>query len=39
ATSTITPIVFTNLEEGETIDLSKEGTVSREDKDIITISK
>ncbi|WP_375162201.1 glucose-specific PTS transporter subunit IIBC [Fictibacillus sp. WQ 8-8] len=35
--SVITPIVFTNLAEGESIHLEKTGTVSKGEEDIITI--
>lgn len=37
--SIMTPIVFTNLEEGEKITIKKQGNVSLKEKDIITISK
>jgi PTS system D-glucosamine-specific IIC component len=37
AKSTITPIVFTNLQEGQTISLMKQGTVSQGEKNIIKI--
>ncbi|WP_353407738.1 glucose-specific PTS transporter subunit IIBC [Bacillus velezensis] len=37
--SLMTPIVFTNLAEGEAISLSAEGTVKREQKDIVKIGK
>ncbi len=39
ATSTITPIVFTNLKSGETISIVKEGNVSLNQEGIITINK
>ncbi|WP_226086415.1 glucose-specific PTS transporter subunit IIBC [Mesobacillus sp. S13] len=39
ATSTITPIVFTNLSEGESIVINKKGNVDVKDEDIIKISK
>ncbi|WP_026582834.1 glucose-specific PTS transporter subunit IIBC [Bacillus sp. J33] len=39
ATSKITPIVFTNLEQGETVKINKPGAVDLKDKDIIMISK
>ncbi|MCM3125793.1 MULTISPECIES: glucose-specific PTS transporter subunit IIBC [unclassified Mesobacillus] len=39
ATSIITPIVFTNLSEGESIVINKEGNVDVKDENIITISK
>ncbi|WP_110926124.1 glucose-specific PTS transporter subunit IIBC [Bacillus massiliglaciei] len=37
ATSTITPIVFTNLPEGSSISLKKQGRVELEEKNIISI--
>ncbi|KXZ14735.1 PTS glucose transporter subunit IICBA [Bacillus nakamurai] len=37
--SLMTPIVFTNLAEGETIAISAEGSVKREQKDIVKIGK
>lgn len=39
APSIITPIVFTNLKEGETIQIDKNGTVESGEKDIISIIK
>lgn len=39
APAIITPIVFTNLQEGEKINIKKSGSVSLEEKDIIEISK
>jgi glucose PTS system EIICBA or EIICB component len=39
ATSTITPIVFTNLQQGEAIKINKPGAVDLKEKDIIVISK
>lgn len=39
ATSIITPIVFTNLSEGESIVINKQGNVDVKDENIITISK
>ncbi|MBT2663065.1 glucose-specific PTS transporter subunit IIBC [Bacillus sp. ISL-45] len=39
ATSIITPIVFTNLSEGESIVINKKGNVDVKDENIITISK
>jgi len=39
ATSTITPIVFTNLGEGESVTINKLGNVELEEKDILTITK
>ncbi|CAM4118330.1 glucose-specific PTS transporter subunit IIBC [Mesobacillus thioparans] len=39
ATSIITPIVFTNLAEGESIVINKEGNVDVKDENIIMISK
>ena len=39
APSIITPIVFTNLKEGETIQIDKSGTVESGEKDIISIIK
>lgn len=39
ATSIITPIVFTNLSEGESIVINKEGNVDVKVENIITISK
>lgn len=39
ATSKITPIVFTNLEQGETVTINKPGDVDLKEKEIITISK
>ncbi|WP_323125861.1 glucose-specific PTS transporter subunit IIBC [Gracilibacillus oryzae] len=37
APSIVTPVIFTNLQEGQTVKLNVEGTVNKEDKDIITI--
>lgn len=37
--SLMTPIVFTNLAEGETIEISAKGSVKREQKDIVKIGK
>lgn len=37
ATSTITPVVFTNLKDGETVVLNKQGDVETGEEDIITI--
>ena len=39
ATSIITPIVFTNLQQGEGIKINKPGAVDLKEKDIIVISK
>ncbi|TLS39198.1 glucose-specific PTS transporter subunit IIBC [Pseudalkalibacillus caeni] len=39
ATSTITPIIFTNLKDGERVILNKQGNSSREEQNIITIKK
>ena len=39
ASSIITPIVFTNLKEGESIQINKNGTVAIGEKDIISIIK
>ncbi|WP_079504139.1 glucose-specific PTS transporter subunit IIBC [Mesobacillus jeotgali] len=39
ATSIITPIVFTNLSEGESIVINKQGNVDVNEENIITISK
>lgn len=39
ATSIITPIVFTNLQQGEAIKINKPGAVDLKEKDIIVISK
>ncbi|GAE31098.1 glucose-specific PTS transporter subunit IIBC [Alkalihalobacillus hemicellulosilyticus] len=38
ATSTITPIVFTNLAEGQSVNIISENSVSRNDSEIITIN-
>ncbi|WP_046175736.1 glucose-specific PTS transporter subunit IIBC [Domibacillus indicus] len=37
ATSTITPIIFTNLAEGQSVTVEKPGTVKNGDADVITI--
>ncbi|MBB5172347.1 glucose-specific PTS transporter subunit IIBC [Texcoconibacillus texcoconensis] len=37
--SIITPIVFTNLDEGQSVQLQKEGTVSTGDENLVTIEK
>ncbi|WP_409252674.1 glucose-specific PTS transporter subunit IIBC [Bacillus sp. SCS-153A] len=37
APSTITPIIFTNLKEGQTVTIEKEGTVKAKDENIISI--
>lgn len=37
AKSSITPIVFTNLKEGEQVVIAKQGNVKREEKDIVTV--
>ncbi|WP_077623910.1 glucose-specific PTS transporter subunit IIBC [Sediminibacillus massiliensis] len=37
AASTITPIVFTNLEEGKQVEVKAQGNVTKNDKDIIAI--
>ncbi|MET1030744.1 glucose-specific PTS transporter subunit IIBC [Domibacillus tundrae] len=37
ATSTITPIIFTNLAEGQSVTVEKPGTVKNGDKNVITI--
>ncbi|MBO1914863.1 PTS glucose transporter subunit IIA, partial [Microvirga sp. 3-52] len=39
ATSIITPIIFTNLFEGEEIGINKLGHVDRQEENIITIKK
>ncbi|WNS78789.1 glucose-specific PTS transporter subunit IIBC [Domibacillus sp. DTU_2020_1001157_1_SI_ALB_TIR_016] len=39
ATSIITPVVFTNLLEGESLIINKEGNVELKEENIITISK
>ena len=39
ATSIITPIIFTNLFEGETVVLNKSGHVELKEEDIVTIEK
>ncbi|WP_042221162.1 glucose-specific PTS transporter subunit IIBC [Oceanobacillus manasiensis] len=39
AKSTITPVVFTNLLEGESLTLQKQGTITANEKDIIRIEK
>ncbi|CAM4007022.1 glucose-specific PTS transporter subunit IIBC [Mesobacillus zeae] len=39
ASSTITPIVFTNLAEGETISITKQGSVDVAEENIIKITK
>ncbi|WP_026909244.1 glucose-specific PTS transporter subunit IIBC [Paucisalibacillus globulus] len=39
AKSTITPIVFTNLQDGEKVSIEKLGQVSLEEKDIVKIEK
>lgn len=39
ATSIITPIVFTNLQQGEVIKINKPGAVDLKEKEIIVISK
>ncbi len=39
ATSIITPIIFTNLFEGESVVINKSGTVELKEKNIITIKK
>ncbi|QTN01267.1 PTS glucose transporter subunit IICBA [Sediminibacillus dalangtanensis] len=37
AASTVTPVVFTNLEEGQEVTLKASGQVNAKDKDIVTI--
>lgn len=37
--SLMTPIVFTNLAEGETVSIKASGSVSREQEDIVKIEK
>ncbi|EDL62468.1 PTS sugar transporter subunit IIA, partial [Bacillus sp. SG-1] len=37
APSTITPIIFTNLKEGQTVTIEKEGKVNAKDEKIISI--
>ncbi|PGX73950.1 glucose-specific PTS transporter subunit IIBC [Priestia megaterium] len=39
ATSTVTPIVFTNLFEGESVVINKEGHVDLKEENIITLTK
>lgn len=39
ASSIITPIVFTNLSEGESVKIEKAGNVDREEADVISIDK
>ena len=39
ATSIITPIVFTNLSEGESVKIEKAGNVDREEENVISINK
>ncbi|KAB7663396.1 glucose-specific PTS transporter subunit IIBC [Bacillus sp. B1-b2] len=39
ATSTITPIVFTNLSEGESVKINKSGTVDLKEQDVVSITK
>jgi glucose PTS system EIICBA or EIICB component len=39
ATSTITPVVFTNLAEGEKVTINKQGAVTLKDQNIISITK
>ncbi|MGN8648234.1 glucose-specific PTS transporter subunit IIBC [Gracilibacillus sp. HCP3S3_G5_1] len=39
APSTVTPIIFTNLAEGQSIQLNKTGNISKEDKDIFQINQ
>ena len=39
ATSTITPVVFTNLSEGQSVKLNKQGNVDIKEEDIISIEK
>ncbi|WP_163539359.1 glucose-specific PTS transporter subunit IIBC [Gracilibacillus sp. YIM 98692] len=37
ASSIVTPVIFTNLEEGQSVNLKASGNVQREDKDIVDI--
>ncbi|UFU01474.1 glucose-specific PTS transporter subunit IIBC (plasmid) [Radiobacillus kanasensis] len=37
ATSTVTPVIFTNLSEGQSVELKAKGTVQQTDKDILAI--
>ncbi|MEK4974622.1 glucose-specific PTS transporter subunit IIBC [Niallia sp. FSL R7-0648] len=39
ATATITPVVFTNLAEGEAVQINKRGNVEFKEEDVITITK
>ncbi|TCP31798.1 PTS system D-glucose-specific IIA component (Glc family) /PTS system D-glucose-specific IIB component (Glc family) /PTS system D-glucose-specific IIC component (Glc family) [Scopulibacillus darangshiensis] len=39
APSTMTPVIFTNLKDGESVSLRKQGPVSQGEKDIITIQR
>lgn len=39
ATATITPVVFTNLAEGEAVQINKRGNVELKEEDVITITK
>ncbi|SHN37483.1 glucose-specific PTS transporter subunit IIBC [Gracilibacillus kekensis] len=39
APSTVTPIIFTNLEEGQSIQLNATGNINKEDKDIFQINQ
>ena len=39
ATATITPVVFTNLAEGEAVQINKLGKVELKEEDVITITK
>lgn len=39
ATSTITPVVFTNLEEGQTVEIGQQKQINRNDQNIIAIKK
>jgi len=39
ATSTTTPIIFTNLAEGESVQINKPGNVDLKEEEIISIVK
>ncbi|WP_272953914.1 glucose-specific PTS transporter subunit IIBC [Gracilibacillus saliphilus] len=39
APSTVTPVIFTNLAEGQSIQLNKTGNINKEDKDIFQINQ
>ncbi|MGP4042513.1 glucose-specific PTS transporter subunit IIBC [Gracilibacillus sp. D59] len=39
APSTVTPVIFTNLAEGQAIQLNASGTINKEDKDIFQINQ